>query len=310
MKGMELARGYFREAGIKMLEEKFSGYMEYIAAGLAGEGSECFGFDDEISRDHDFGPGFCIWMPREICREIGTAMEESYRDLPSEYRGFTRIETPMGAGRVGVMAIEEFYMRFTGLEAAPKDNLQWFAIPEHFLATAVNGEVFMDNYGLFSSIREELKAFYPDDVLKKKLAARAALMAQSGQYNYVRCMKRGEEEGAYMACAEFVRNALSCIYLLNGKYMPFYKWAFRGAEDLDLLASSVEKLRQLIKLPDTDRWSKRKEELIEDICIEVEDVFGNRGLTTTKETFIMAHGEELMKSIEDERLGKMHIMAI
>ena len=60
MKGMELSRRYFEEYGRTMIDEKLSRYREYIAAGLVGEGSECFGFDDQLSADHDFGPAFCM----------------------------------------------------------------------------------------------------------------------------------------------------------------------------------------------------------------------------------------------------------
>lgn len=48
-----------------MLEAKFSEDLDKIAVGLVGEGSDCFGFDDKISRDHDWGPGFAIWIPEE-----------------------------------------------------------------------------------------------------------------------------------------------------------------------------------------------------------------------------------------------------
>ena len=47
MKGMELAKAYFEQYGRKLIEHEFSAYREQIAAGLAGEGSECLGFDDE-----------------------------------------------------------------------------------------------------------------------------------------------------------------------------------------------------------------------------------------------------------------------
>lgn len=39
---MELSRRYFEEYGRTMIDEKLSRYREYIAAGLVGEGSECF----------------------------------------------------------------------------------------------------------------------------------------------------------------------------------------------------------------------------------------------------------------------------
>ena len=37
-------------------------------------------------------------------------------------------------------------------------------------------------------------------------------MAQAGQYNYGRCMKRGDSQAAYLACGEFIRTSRSIIY--------------------------------------------------------------------------------------------------
>ncbi len=80
--------------------------------------------------------------------------------------------------------------------------------------------------------RNALLPCYPEDVRLKKLAARAATMAQSGQYNYYRMMRRGDVFGARLALGEFLNAALSMMYLLNFRYEPFYKWQFAGAEGL------------------------------------------------------------------------------
>jgi len=65
MKGLELAERFYFECGAPMLREKFPEIEKYIAAGLCGSGSECFGYDDELSADHDFEPGFCLFIPDE-----------------------------------------------------------------------------------------------------------------------------------------------------------------------------------------------------------------------------------------------------
>lgn len=56
--GMELCRAYFDEVGFPMLRESFSSVLDRMAVGLVGDGSECYGFDDAVSRDHDWGPAF------------------------------------------------------------------------------------------------------------------------------------------------------------------------------------------------------------------------------------------------------------
>ena len=61
MKGLELSQAFFEEHGRPMLETQFPELLPFLAAGLFGSGSECFGYDDVTSQDHDFEPGFCFW---------------------------------------------------------------------------------------------------------------------------------------------------------------------------------------------------------------------------------------------------------
>ena len=65
MKGLDLSRKYYETYGREMLERDFADILPYIAAGLVGQGSECMGYDDDLSQDHDFEPGFSIFLPGE-----------------------------------------------------------------------------------------------------------------------------------------------------------------------------------------------------------------------------------------------------
>jgi len=247
MKGLELSKKYFYEYGLPVLEDDFSDILDKIAVGLSGSGSECFGFDDEVSKDHDFEPGFCIWIPGEdiIDRQRAFKLERAYAKLPSEFEGYKRsLVSPVGGSRHGVIRIDDYLKHKIG-SSMPMDIMQWISLPSYALAETVNGEVWIDNYGEVSKIREELLNM-PEDARLKRLAGQLFLMAQSGQYNYERCINHNEKAAAVLALNQFVNAALESIFLLNKVYMPYYKWSFRALKDLDRLSQLYDPLEFLL----------------------------------------------------------------
>ena len=209
MRGLDISRSFYEEFGKPMIERDFAEFADRIAVGLVGHGSECFGYDDELSRDHDFSPGFCIWLTEEDEREFGFKLFRAYSKLPQEYMGIKLVEKSLaGNGFKGVSVISDFYRRYTGREGAPESLSDWLYIPSHYLAEATNGEVFCDPLGEFSRIRQQIKCGMPEDVRLKKIASCALHMAQTGQYNYSRCIAHGESGAARLALSEFVRNSI------------------------------------------------------------------------------------------------------
>ena len=92
MKGLELSRKYYEEFGKPMLKEQFPEIEHLIAVGLVGSGSDCYGYDDDISHDHDFEPGFCLFVPDEniIDEKTFFNLERAYSKLPKEFCGYKR----------------------------------------------------------------------------------------------------------------------------------------------------------------------------------------------------------------------------
>lgn len=308
MKGMELAKAYYSQLAAPVIRQAMPQLEGKIAAGLVGEGSECYGYDDQFSQDHDFGPGFCFWITDETAELHGKEIQALYDQLPKQFMGYTRNETPEGVGRVGVFRINQFYQRYTNCIGAPETNVQWINIPERFLSIATNGEVFTDPEGKFTEIRQKLLGFYPEDVRRKKLAARTAVMAQAGQYNYPRCMQRGEKGAAFFAMNEFVKTALSAIFLLNRTYTPFYKWAFRKAKELPKLQHSVALLEQLANR-EVSMNPMKDQEIIEEICVEVAAELRAQGLSQSMDAFLSPHSAEIMAGIQDPAIRGLHVMA-
>lgn len=299
--GLSLCRAYYEEVGRPALQSQFAAVWDHIAAGLVGEGSECLGFDDEVSRDHDWGPSFCLWLSNEDYATFGQALQKAYDALPQEFRGFQRRETPGGQGRVGVWRISDFYRSFIGLSRAPETLAEWIRIPETFLSKATNGQVFADPAGRFSAIRQSLLAFYPHDVYLKKIAFYAAKMAQSGQYNYKRCLDRQEFVAAQCARYEFIKAAMAMTYLLNKKYMPFYKWAHHGLQFLSILPKMYEKIASLAATTDTAVAIA----LMEDICDNVRQEWQRQGLADGTDSFLLAYTPAILSRIADNSLRNL-----
>lgn len=309
MKGLELSRLFYEEYGRAMIDELFPNEAGRIAIGLAGEGSECLGYDDDVSCDHDFEPGFCLWISREDEERFGFRLERAYSKLPRNFMGYSRqIQSPVGGNRHGVIVIDEFYKRFLGAPSAPDSLMHWLYLPSHSLLCASNGEVFRDDLGAFSAVRETVKRGYPIDVKLKKLAAHAVFMYQSGIYNYERCVKRGESAAAQLAVFEFVKHAISFSYLMNDKYEPFYKWAYRGMKDFTLFADIAPMLEEISTTPNNSASFSEKTKIINTISDAFCRELVREELSGAKDNNLEAHAYSIIKRISDANLRNMHIM--
>ncbi len=311
MNGLELARQFYTECGEPMLKEQFPQLLPHLAAGLFGSGSECAGFDDTLSRDHDFEPGFMLLLPGEdvVDRKTAFALERAYAKLPKEFMGFRRSTVaPVGGPRHGVIRTAEFFADKIGAADGILTVSQWLTVPEHALFEATNGKLFFDGCGEVTRIREGLSA-YPEDIRRKKLAGNLLLMAQAGQYNYTRCLKHGETGAAQLAVAAFVKAAMHTVFLLNGAYMPYYKWSFRAMRALPKLSMLAETLEVLLTTDNEPATAESKYDMIEDAAADVIDELMQQGLTKAICGDLEKHAYSVNDSIADGDIRNLHILA-
>lgn len=165
------ARPFFKALGKEIGHDQL---LCEITIGKVGEGSECFGYDDLLSVDHDFGPGFCVFVTRKQYRDFGNRLEETYHhpQMSKVYRGFARpagrtmpsntgsqglketmgqLENTGAECRNGVIVIEEFMKRILNLSETETGYLmEHHTLPEETflrladwqLKTVTNGEIF------------------------------------------------------------------------------------------------------------------------------------------------------------------------
>ena len=305
MRGLDEARRLYDERGRAMIHEQFPDYEGRIAVGLCGHGSQCFGFDDALSRDHDFDAGFCLWLTDEDDVKIGVALARAYRAITP---GEAAAHSAMAESGVGVRRISDFYRRYTGAPGAPEDWRHWLSLPSYALAEATNGEVWRDDLGVFSAVRETLLHGMPEDVRRKKLAARLITMAQTGQYNYERCLRHGEAGAAMLALGEFVNAASDALFLLEGRHRPYYKWSFRALRALPRFGELAEPLEFLLTAENGGENDTLKAQLVEDICASVIRALQSSALSAAKGNYLEAHAFAVQASIHNPAIRALHIM--
>lgn len=310
-RGLMLCQAYYEAYGKPMLEEKFPAYLDRIAVGLVGEGSDCFGFDDEISRDHDWGPGFCMWITEEVAREIGEKLQEAYEQLPSSFRGYERAASAQGKGRRGVQTINGFYGRLLGTgdweKASEKFPLNlpqdfWKQVTEASLAASVNGHVFQDPQGIFTAVRRELQKGYPEQIQYLKLAESAAAFSQTGQYNYDRMLKRSDHVTAQMMLGDCFKAAAKLCYYMENQYPPHDKWLVKGLEKLEGCEDVKALLQEVVKAQMEQHRSAKEEctgqtvaQAVEALATTLAHKLYQAGYISDTDPYLDAHTAELLQ---------------
>lgn len=268
---IDRCREFYERYGMPAIHNKFPEYESRIAVGIVGEGSDCFGYDDEISRDHDYAVGFCMWLAEADYKRIGTSLQREYEKIYDEHakeynecigRADLTVQDTRISRRRGVFEIRCFYENILRIHV-PEDqellseNRQWLAVEEENLAAAVNGEIFRDDAGIFSTVRRRIMDYYPEAVWRRRLAEQIHIFSQNGQYNYARMMAREDYVTANLCIAHAMESAMAIVYLLNRTYAPYYKWKRMGLRDLTVLPEIGKLLDDLSEMENQKRaWSR------------------------------------------------------
>jgi hypothetical protein len=242
VKGLELCRRYFQEVGLPALRQHFPDDVDRVACGLIGPGSDVFGFDDDISRDHNWGPRFWVVLSAPDYARVGEEMQSRLlAELPESYEGHSIREYPAGKGatRVRVLDTQELCQSSLGYPEVPADDVAWLGIAEHKLFELHAGEVWHDPAHLLGDLRERT-AYFPEMVWRKRMAFwwEGLFFAD----NFVRSAARGDRvaEQLYLAWALFC--LLRLTFMLNRQYAPYRKWLHRAFLELPLLGAEIDPL--------------------------------------------------------------------
>ncbi len=295
-KGLKLCREYYEAYGKPMLEKDFPQYINRIAVGLVGEGSDCFGYDDGFSMDHDWGPRFMMWISRETYEEIGEQLEAAYQKLPKEFQGYEYKESRQGVNRRGVFVIQEFFAGLLGEEIS--EGLDWRNIPQERLAAATNGEIFSDPEGIFTQIHSLLKKQYPQWLRYTHMAESVAKFSRAGQYNYGRVLKRGDSVTAQLMCTEAIKEALKLLYYVAEEYPPHDKWLYRGLAEKEEYTQILELIEQTISAE-----AGHKEFYMEEIAKALALLLYQRDIISDVEPYLEAHVGELLFKANASKLS-------
>jgi len=223
--GLEVSKEFISTLLLPLLQEALPDVYERLSVAVVGTGSDVLGYDDQLSRDHHWGPRANVMYLREdrdrIVGPLHAVLDEK---LPDSFQGF---EVHANVGNLtGVChaAVEDFFERFLGTDQLPQRDADWLSLCEVDLFHVTAGEVVYDGPGELARRRTAL-AYYPENVWKKRLADWCMYVTgRDAPYNLHRMSKRGDDLTCMMYFSLCVKRLMELCFALNQQYAPYTKW--------------------------------------------------------------------------------------
>jgi len=247
VKGIDLCRNFFFEMA-KPIIDTYYPELRY-SAGLIGYGSDVLGYDDEVSRDHMWGPRFYMFLYEDdidIKDDIFKILTET---LPYIYHGYSVNFTEpdpddngvqhaklITEGKVNplifIMTFDEFLRDELGTcDIEHLGDIDWLTISEHRLLSLVSGTFFVDDLELKK--RLEYIRYYPDCIRRYLIASNWDIIS-SEQAFVKRCADVGDDVGSMIICARMAERLMRLCFLYRKVYAPYSKWFGTAFERLDI----------------------------------------------------------------------------
>lgn len=226
--GLELGRQFYQEAVQPLLEAEFPELPH--SAALLGRGSEVLGFDDEMSKDHNWEPRVLLFLRDEDHAHHGASVAETLRrGLPARFRDHP---TDHEICTLRGYFLEQLEFDIDGEIEAP----DWLTFPEQRLGMVSAGAIYHDAVGL-EAVRDRF-AYYPRDVWRYLLLAgwwrihpEANLVGRTG---FV-----GDELGSTLIGSRLVHDLVRLCFLMERRYAPIFEVVRDGLLSVGLCHRTV-----------------------------------------------------------------------
>ncbi|WP_370674135.1 DUF4037 domain-containing protein [Pleomorphomonas sp. PLEO] len=284
MQGIELSQLFYQNVVSPWLDKAFPG-LPYDA-GIFGYGSELLGFDDDMSRDHNWGPRVQLVVTGADFAAHAVAIVDGFDAVkpatflgePIGYR--SRPHPPIVASDalgcpshgVEVFTAQGIVRTRLALDLdTPLDALTWLSLPEQRLQELTAGDVFHHGLGDLKRLRETFGQC-PHDVTLYKLSAQWRRIADEqafvGRAGYV-----GDDLGSRIIAARLAHDIMRIGFLLEGRYPPYAKW-FGSA--FARLASAKTLSPLLSAALAVDTWEARQTHLA-NACLAAAELHSSAG---------------------------------
>jgi hypothetical protein len=306
--GIELSRRFHDEVVAPWLKRAFP-HLRHAAA-LIGAGSELLGFDDAMSRDHDWGPRVLIFVGEADFAAHAEALVDGFAAVaPADFLGHplalnrTRTGDVEGARRdprhgLEIHTLEAMLRRTLALELdEPRDLAAWLGLSEQQLLVLTTGAVFHDDDGRLTALRERLSGF-PRDVRLYKLACQWLRIGEEQAF-VGRTGHRGDDLGSKVIAARLVRDAMRLCFLIEGRYAPYPKWFGAAFAQLPCAPDLTPTLERALAASD---WKAREAALAE-ACLALAKLHGARGLPGAVEPVVGPFHDRPFTVINAEEIG-------
>ena len=252
MKGLDLSRNYYFECVKPIIRDKIPEITGKYAAALVGYGSDVIGNDDDISKDHEWGPRCHIFLSEKTHEKYASKLDVILDEkIPFEFEGFpTRFvltehwgsvpsKDKTGYHHVVITTPKRFLELTIGVLDVPGSDIDWLGISEQRLLEFTSGEVFEDYTGELTRLRDKL-AYFPEDVWRYRLAYSLSDIGCDDSLISL-CGQRADLISMHLNAARTVEKIMRLVFLLNRMYAPLYpKWLHRNFKRLPEIAADIE----------------------------------------------------------------------
>ncbi len=268
MNGTEFARAFHADVVGPLLA------AQAVAVGRLGTGSDVLGFDDTVSRDHDWGCRLTVLAddPGTVAR-VDRLLD---RGLPEVYAGhavrFALSQDPTVRHRVETATVVDFARTHLGVDATGElSPAAWLALTGQAVLQVVGGPVFADRTCGLGRLRRRL-AWYPDDLWRHVLAAGWRRVGERLPF-VGRAGGRGDDLGSRVLAARLVDDVVSLAFLVERTWAPYGKWRGTAFDRLPVAGRLTAPLRTALTAGD---WPQREGGVCRalDIVLDVQRAVG------------------------------------